>query len=219
MSGSWGLVVPVKVLHLAKSRLAPYGDVARAELALAFAGDVVAAALRCASVCQVVIVTDDVRAAAALAGPGARVEPDVPDAGLNPALAHGAALLRAQHPALGVAALSSDLPSLRPEDLEAALAAVRDRAFVADEAGIGTTLLAAAPGHDLRPEYGPQSRARHLASGAVELPGTPALRRDVDTPADLAAALRLGVGPRTEAAVTALQPAGAFQSVHLGGAG
>ena len=45
------------------------------------------------------------------------------------------------------------------------------------------------------------SAARHRASGAVALDGAwPSLRRDVDTPADLAAALRLGVGAHTRAA-------------------
>lgn len=200
----WGLVVPVKLLVLAKTRLGAFGDTARAALALAFAEDVVAAALACPLVARVVVVTDDVAAAAVLARPGVLVAPDAPDAGLNPALAHGAALLRADDPACGVAALSSDLPSLRPQDLADALAQVRARAFVPDTEGLGTTLLAAAPGCALAPAYGPGSRAAHLGSGAVELCAAPALRRDVDTPHDLEEALRLGVGPRTAAAVAAL---------------
>jgi 2-phospho-L-lactate guanylyltransferase len=193
----WSVVVPVKLLTLAKSRLSAYGDEARAALALAFAADVVAAALRCAAVRDVLVVTDDVRAAEALAGPRARVVADTPGGGLNAALAHGAALLRAETPAVGVVALTSDLPTLRPADLSAALAAARGRAFVADADGVGTTLLAAAPGHDLLPAYGPASRLRHLATGALELTAPETLRRDVDTPADLQAALRLGVGPET----------------------
>jgi 2-phospho-L-lactate guanylyltransferase len=68
---------------------------------------------------------------------------------------------------------------------------------VVDSAGTGTTLLAAAPGIALAPEYGLSSRATHLRSGAVELPGAPGLRLDVDTPDDLAEALRLGVGEAT----------------------
>ena len=42
---AWGVVVPVKRLTRAKTRLGAYGSVLRAELALAFAADVVAAAL------------------------------------------------------------------------------------------------------------------------------------------------------------------------------
>ena len=198
---AWCVVVPVKRLARAKTRLQAYGSGLRRELALAFAADVVAAAVRCPPVLQVLVVTDDEQAAAVLAGLGAVVTPDRPDAGLNPALEHGAALLRERSPGCGVATVSADLPCLRPDDLAAALRAVPagSRAFVADADGRGTTLLAAAPGAALLPAYGDGSRLRHLASGAVELPGTPALRRDVDTPEDLQEARALGVGPRTSA--------------------
>lgn len=202
-AASWGLVVPVKRLALAKTRLSSYGDSARQELALAFALDVVAAALAASSVAEVVVVSDDPKASAALADAGARVVADAPDAGLNPALEHGVAQLAA---GLGIATLSADLPALRPTDLEAALAAVPPggRGFVVDVAGTGTTLLAAAPGVALSPAYGPGSRDVHLGSGAVELPGAPGLRLDVDTPEDLVAALGLGVGTATATAVRSL---------------
>lgn len=202
---SWGAVVPVKHLDVAKSRLAGYGDAARRELALAFAADVVTAALECPAVAQVLVVTDDATASGALVALGAVVVPDDPDSGLNPALNHGADLLRAGDPLLGVVTLSADLPALRPDDLAQVLAAVPagGRAFVADSTGTGTTLLAAAAPSALSPGFGAGSRRRHLDSGAVELPGTAALRRDVDTPEDLAAALVLGVGRRTAAAAAA----------------
>ncbi len=193
----WHVVVPVKLLERAKTRLGAYGPAGRAELALAFADDVVTAALACPLVAGVAVVTDDVRAARVLGRDGVRVLPDVPGGGLNDALGAGAAA-RAR-PRDGVAALASDLPTLRAQDLGAALAAVAVRAFVPDAAGTGTTLLAAAPGVPLRPAYGPGSRAAHLASGAVELPAPLALRLDVDTPSDLLRALSLGTGPRTTA--------------------
>lgn len=195
----WGVVVPVKRLALAKSRLAAYGDTGRRDLALAFAADVVSAALGCAAVARVLVVTDDPLAAQVLERLGARVVRDAPDDGLNPALAHGAELLRAELGGHGVATVSSDLPALQPADLAAVLAQVPvgGRAFVSDAQGCGTTLLAAAPGAALLPSYGPGSRDAHLSSGAIELPGTPGLRRDVDTPQDLADAVALGVGPHT----------------------
>jgi 2-phospho-L-lactate guanylyltransferase len=197
----WAVVVPVKRLAVAKTRLAAYGDRTRRELALAFAADVVVATLDCPIVAQVLVVTDDEDAAAVLAALGARVVRDDPDAGLNPALAHGADLLREETPTSGVATVSADLPALRGEDLRVALSAVPagGRAFVTDADGTGTTLLAAAAPAPLAPRYGPGSRSRHLASGAVELAGTARLRRDVDTPTDLEEALRLGVGPHTAA--------------------
>jgi 2-phospho-L-lactate/phosphoenolpyruvate guanylyltransferase len=201
---SWGVVVPVKHRDVAKSRLAVLGDEGRRALALAFAEDVVRAAAACPLVARVLVVTDDAGAAAALGAVGADVVPDEPDAGLNPALAHGEALLRAGRRALGVAAVSADLPALRAADLAAVLARVRSRAVVADAAGSGTTVLAAAPGAALDPRYGVRSLERHLASGAALLDAPPAARRDVDTPGDLREALRLGVGPSTAAVCGAL---------------
>ena len=195
---SWGLVVPVKRLSLAKTRLSSYGDDVRQELALAFATDVVTAALAATTVREVLVVTDDDRARERLGDVGARVVGDLPDAGLNPALEHGASQLAA---GLGRAAISADLPALRPEHLDAALAAVppAGRGFVVDVTGTGTTLLAAAAGVGLAPAYGAGSREVHLQSGAVELPGSAGLRLDVDTPEDLDAALLLGVGIATAA--------------------
>jgi 2-phospho-L-lactate guanylyltransferase len=78
---------------------------------------------------------------------------------------------------------------------------VAGRGFVPDHDASGTTLLAASAGLALAPSYGVGSQASHAGSGAVELPAGPGLRLDVDTPADLEAALRLGVGPATAAVV------------------
>ena len=194
----WSLVVPAKRLGAAKTRLAPLtggGPGLHADLVLALLADTVAAAHACPAVDGVLVVTDDARAAATVHALGARTVPDEPDRGLNPALAHGARA--AGTPA--VAALSSDLPALHPAELAAALAAAAavPRAFVADAAGTGTTLLTAV-GVPLDPRFGGGSAAAHAASGALALRGDwPGLRRDVDTPADLYAAVALGVGPST----------------------
>lgn len=198
----WSLVVPLKPLALAKSRLADTADEAlRPYLALAFALDTVAAALACPAVRDVAVVTDDPAATAGLAALGARIVPDTPAAGLNAALAHGAGAVRARRPAAAVAVLNADLPALRPAELARVLtrASIFPRAFLTDAAGIGTTLLAAASGVELRPAFGGLSRRRHLASGAAEilLDDVDSVRQDVDTGDDLRAALALGVGPRT----------------------
>ncbi|MFC9972121.1 2-phospho-L-lactate guanylyltransferase [Spirillospora sp. NPDC127200] len=206
----WSLVVPVKVLARAKTRMAEAAGPHRQALALAVATDTVGAALRCARVRDVIVVTDDPLAAAELAALGARVVPDEPDAGLNPALVHGAGRGRERSPGAGVGALSADLPALRPEELARVLdaAAGAPEAFVPDAAGIGTTLYTARPGVPFAPAFGGESRAAHRSRGARELllDGIDSVRRDVDTLDDLKAALALGLGPRT-AAVAALLPA------------
>ena len=200
---TWSLVVPVKVLARAKSRLAAAAGPHRPALALAMAADTVAAALACPDVARVLAVTDDPQAAQALADLGALVISDEPDQGLNPALRHGAAVAASRWPAAGIAALAADLPALRPAELGLGLrAAARwEHAFVPDAAGSGTTLYAARPGVEFRPRFGPRSAQQHRAAGAVELglAGLASLRRDVDGPTDLRAASALGVGPRTAA--------------------
>jgi 2-phospho-L-lactate/phosphoenolpyruvate guanylyltransferase len=202
------VVVPAKRLAVAKTRLRPLtaGDPeAHDALVLALLADTVAAAVACPVVESVLVVTDDAAAAAEVARLGARTVADEPDSGLNPALEHGAAA--AGTPA--VAALSSDLPALRPDELATALTAAgaAPRCFVADAHGTGTTLLTAV-GTALRPAFGPGSAAAHRAGGAVELTGAwPGLVRDVDTEADLRAAVQLGAGARTRTLAVSLRAA------------
>ncbi|MFJ4878682.1 2-phospho-L-lactate guanylyltransferase [Streptomyces sp. NPDC088745] len=212
----WSLVVPLKPLARAKSRLAPAaGEALRPGLALAFAQDTVAAALACDAVRDVVVVTDDATAAAALTELGARVLADTPAAGLNAALAHGVRTVRSRRPAASVAALNADLPALRPAELRRVLdrAAEFPRAFLADAAGIGTTFLSTAPEVEFLPSFGGPSRIRHMISGAEELllELVDSVRQDVDTGDDLRAAFALGVGPHT----AALSPAFARTSAPL----
>ncbi|MBV9094358.1 MAG: 2-phospho-L-lactate guanylyltransferase [Streptosporangiaceae bacterium] len=197
----WSVLLPVKVLAHAKSRMAALAGPRRGELALALACDTAAAVLGSDQVARVVVITDDPMAGSALAGLGALVLADEPRDGLNAALRHGAAHARARWPGSGTAALSADLPALRPAEIGRALraAAAWRSAFVADAAGDGTTLYTAAPGAEFRPAFGLGSRARHAAGGAAELdlPGIDGLRRDVDTPADLRVAAAIGLGPRS----------------------
>jgi 2-phospho-L-lactate guanylyltransferase len=229
---SWTVLLPVKVLARAKSRLAVLAGDRRRELALAFASDTVTAALACPEVARVLVVTSDPVAGRLLAGLGAIIVADEPadrsatrgaaaaaaapsvigelgvqDA-LNAALRHGAAVAARRWPGTGLAALTADLPALSPAELATALRAASPApaAFVPDAAGVGTTLYAVPPGGEFRPLFGGASRARHAAAGAVELDAgdLTGLRRDVDTPDDLRAALALGVGPFTQAAAANL---------------
>lgn len=216
VSRSWGVAVPVKHSDIGKSRLQGFAGRFRAELARAMAADCVAAVVSCRFVQRVVIVTDDESAGQQFVALGAQVVADLPGNGLNAALEFGVEVLRSHRPKLWVAALSADLPALRPDALSAALEAASSapRAFLADASGVGTTVLTAAPGVALDPAFGESSRSAHLASGATEInpPGVSTLRRDVDTAADLRDAIRLGVGPRTAHVLTKIerleQPAG-----------
>jgi len=225
---SWTVLLPVKVLARAKSRLAVLAGDRRRELALALASDTVSAVVACPEVARVIVITSDPVAGPRLAALGAHIiaetavgpdepPPDEPPPvesadgsqhALNAALLHGAAAAARRWPGTGLAALTADLPALRPAELARALRAagheVTDAgfglgpAFVPDAAGVGTTLYAVPPGGQFRPMFGGASRARH-ASVAVELAldGIAGLRQDVDTPDDLRAAVALGVGPRT----------------------
>jgi 2-phospho-L-lactate guanylyltransferase len=226
---SWTVLLPVKVLARAKSRLAVLAGDRRRELALALASDTVAAVLACPEVARVVVVTSDPVAGPLLAGLGAVIVADEPGGqatglgavegaavpaavgelgvqdALNAALRHGATAAERLWPGTGLAALTADRPALSPAELAIALRAASAEpggaVFVPDAAGVGTTLYAVPPGSEFRPLFGGASRARHAASGAAELEfaDMAGLRRDVDTPDDLRAALTLGAGPRTTA--------------------
>lgn len=201
-------VIAVKTLDSAKSRLA--GILAppqRSRLVLAMLADTVRAAGAVPAIASITVVTPDPAVARASRALGAEIHPEPagaaadPDA-LNTALADAAASLRSRHGAIGLVALQADLPALRPAELAAVLAAVppATRALVTDHAGTGTAALLAPAGIALLPRFGRDSARRHRAEGAVDLPGEwPGLRRDVDTPADLAAVRALGAGRDTAA--------------------
>ncbi|WP_433365828.1 2-phospho-L-lactate guanylyltransferase [Streptosporangium sp. CA-115845] len=203
-SSAWTLVVPVKTLVAAKTRLSAAAGPHRAALAVAIACDTVEAALRCALVTRVVVVTGDPVAAEALGGVGAHVVGD-PEAGLNAALRHGALEAVRLAPGDAVGALQADLPALRSAELARVLTAAAefDQMFLPDAAEIGTTFYGVRPGMPFTPGFGGESRDRHLRRGAKELcvAGVGSVRHDVDTPDDLRRALILGVGPRTLAMV------------------
>ncbi|HEX9031752.1 MAG TPA: 2-phospho-L-lactate guanylyltransferase [Streptosporangiaceae bacterium] len=200
---TWSVVIPVKVLARAKSRLTGLADGDRQALVLAMAADTVATALTCPAVGAVVVVSDDITVRAEVTSLGAQVVPDGGGDGLNEALSAGAAYAAARWPGSGLAALTADLPALSAGELaEALTAAVSVRqAFVADASGIGTTLYAAVPGAPFRPRFGGQSRQRHRQAGATELDqfAAPGLKRDVDRIEDLRAAARIGLGQRSAA--------------------
>ncbi len=213
-SGDVGVIIAVKRLTAAKTRLAPtFTEHTRRWLVMAMLADTISAASAVDSVCGITVVTPDGVAGASAARLGAQVLTDpTPDGHpdpLNNAIA--AAEQNLTQTITNVVALHGDLPALRAGELAAAIEAARRhrRSFVADRRGTGTTALFAF-GAALRPRFGPYSAARHRDSDAVQLAGGwPGLRCDIDTPDDLAAARRIGVGDATAHAMSSTAGSGA----------
>ncbi|WZH38501.1 MAG: 2-phospho-L-lactate guanylyltransferase [Microbacterium enclense] len=200
----WFVVVPVKPAALGKTRLT-VATSDREALARAIALDTIAAVASTARVTRVLVVTDDAEVRTQVAQwPAVDVIAEGDVRGLDAAIALGA-------DAAGVgaarAALLGDVPALRPHDLEAALTLAGDveRGLVSDAEGTGSTLVTARPGAVWVSAFGADSAARHRLLGCTDLavPRESTLRRDVDTAAQLAEAVALGVGPRTAAVLRA----------------
>jgi 2-phospho-L-lactate/phosphoenolpyruvate guanylyltransferase len=204
--GDVALIIAVKRLAAAKTRLAPvFSAPTREKVVLAMLVDTLTAASGVEALGSITVVTPDDAAAAAAAELGADVLADPTPEGdrdpLNNAIA--AAERAVAETFTNIVVLQGDLPALQTPELAEAIAAARQhrRSFVADRLATGTAALCAF-GTTLDPQFGPDSCARHRRSGAIELTGAwPGLRCDVDTPADLAAARRLGVGAATARAV------------------
>src|SRR3954447_4070135 len=201
-----GLVIAVKRLTAAKTRLAPvFSAATREAVVLAMMVDTIRAALAVPALLSVTVVTPDQVAAdtARQLGAQALVDP-TPDGHPNPlnnAIAAAEAVVRESTP--NVIALQGDLPALQPQELAEAIATARSypRSFVGDRHGTGTSALFAF-NVPLEPQFGPDSARRHQHSGAIELTGAwPGLRCDIDTPDDLMVARRLGVGAATVQAI------------------
>jgi 2-phospho-L-lactate/phosphoenolpyruvate guanylyltransferase len=201
-----GLVIAVKRLAAAKTRLAPvFSAATREAVVLAMMVDTIRAALAVPALRSVTVVTPDQVAADTARQLGAQALTDpTPDGHgdpLNNAIAAAEAVVRESTP--NIIALQGDLPALQPQELAEAIAAARSypRSFVGDRHGTGTSALFAFD-VPLEPRFGPDSARRHQHSGAIELTGAwPGLRCDIDTPDDLMVARRLGVGSATVHAI------------------
>lgn len=205
-AGDVALIIAVKRLAAAKTRLAPvFSARTRESVVLAMLVDTVTAAAGVAAVGSITVVTPDDAAAAAAVRLGAQVIADPTPEGHDDPLNHAIATAErfVAESFANVVALQGDLPALQTQELAEAIAAARAhrRSFVADRLATGTAALCAF-GTALEPQFGSDSAARHRRSGAIELTGAwPGLRCDVDTPADLAAARRLGIGGSTARAI------------------
>lgn len=204
--GDVGLIIAVKRLSAAKTRLSPvFSARTREDVVLAMLVDTINAAFAVPAVHSITVVTPDEVAGGAARDLGARVLSDPTPEGhgdpLNNAIAFAETVIRAETP--NIAVLQGDLPALQSAELAETITSARAnaRSFVSDRHGTGTSALLAF-GVPLDPRFGTDSARRHADSGAEELIGDwPGLRCDIDTPDDLSTALRVGIGPATTRAV------------------
>lgn len=196
------VLIPVKPLSRAKSRLrCDIGDEAPS-LVVAMMLDVVAASRSCSAVARTIVVTDDPGAAEACRLVGAEVLPDGTDEGLNAALSEACRTVLASNPQTLIIYQPADCPAVTGADFGALAAAASGSAgpvFVADVRGTGTTAVAMRPGVARKPLYGLDSRRAHLAAGWSQLlgPGWLRMRHDIDRLQDLQQARPLGLGQHT----------------------
>ncbi len=200
-SWRWHLVVPLKPLTEAKTRLTAQPSIRRT-LVRAFARDVVAACVAGAPNQDIAVVGD--ASWAEEVPPSVRLCPDEgPD--LNGALRKVVAALPSTDP---VAIILGDLPCVTADDIRrllrvaGELLATHSSVVVPDAAGTGTAVLVSRAG-EMSPSFGPHSRRSHRTAGSVELDSVAwsRVRCDVDDVADLSRARSLGLGPNTSRAL------------------
>ena len=206
--GGWTLVVPVKALDRAKSRLADaLPPVGRRELVLAMATDVLRTCAATPGVARVRVVTSDPAVGILARRLGLEVVGDpASTAGAPGSDPLNAALASALHGVTGpVGVVTADLPELRPDHLAAILvaAARHPHSVVPDHHGAGTTMAFwTGPRHSRIPRFGAGSASRHLGEGGAvalrDADPSGAAGRDVDTPEDL-----VGLGHRSVGRATA----------------
>ncbi len=160
------------------------------------------------------MVTDEPAAAGLVRGLGARTVGDEPDGGLNAALEHGAAGARAGD---AVAALSSDLPALRPARARRRARRRRRGARAASSPTCTAPAPRCSPRSGRRCARGsaPGRRRPTGTTARVALTGDwPGLLRDVDALDDLRAAVALGRRTAHGAVLVATRRLSPFTSVR-----
>ena len=187
-SPDWYVVIPVKRLSRAKSRLAPHSHRQRQALAYQFVWHVLATARDAQGIAGICVVTNDPRVAVLARRLGASALLERGGRGMDAAVRNAVVLLSVRHGVVPCAVLTADLPGLEAEELTSALQAATSysKAVVGDADGNGTVLLTSRSGAELVPRYGHGSLLRHRQGGHAPLAGAwPGLRRDVDVPRHL----------------------------------
>lgn len=203
-----GLIIAVKLLPAAKTRLSPTFDAAaRERLVLAMLTDTLDAARDATAVRSITVVTPDPTAAAVAAERAApRCWPtSTPPGPPRPAEQRhhrGSSPDHTLDTESGCAARRSTRPAHRGADPRSTRRVRTGEVLSPIVRAAGPPRCSRSGWRCVRPRFGPDSARRHREDGAVELSGEwPGLRCDIDTPADLAYARRLGLGAATSRAV------------------
>jgi 2-phospho-L-lactate guanylyltransferase len=206
-AGIWA-VLPVKEFEGAKQRLAPLLSPAqRRTLAEIMVGEVLDALAVARGLAGILVVTCDKRATALAARVDARVTAEGAREGHTGSVTAGLRLLAREGCADGVLAIPGDIPAVTLSEIEAVLAAHRRPApaFTIAPArdDLGSNAVLCSPPDAVALRFGDNSFFPHLdAARAAGIEPTvvrqvPGIATDIDTPADLAAFLRLERSART----------------------
>jgi len=163
------VLVPVKRLDRAKSRLSPHLDSAeRAMLASAMLRDVFDAIGGASDPVGILVITGDPDAAALARDAGAIVLDDPHETGTNDAVRQGIAWLSSRG-VDGVAVIPGDIPFVTAGELEAVFSAMRsdDLVVVPATRDGGTNVLAMSPPDLIAPSFGSGSFAKHRENAAA----------------------------------------------------
>jgi 2-phospho-L-lactate guanylyltransferase len=190
-------VLPVKRFAAAKQRLAVGLDEERRRgLVAAMLEDSLEAIGEARSIERTIVVSGEPQVQEVAGAGGCEVVPDPADEGHVTAALAGIA--RAEADGAGcVVLLPGDCPLLDPRELDRLLTGLPASyvAIVPDRHGTGTNALVLCPPDAIRPTFGEESRARHVAAArdagvpfAIE--ELPSLALDLDTPADVVALTR-----------------------------
>lgn len=195
MTGQTVAILPVKLLALAKQRLASeLSDSARAQLMTAMLADVASVLRATASIDLTVLVTRDDRVAALAPELGLELLTEPPSCDSHSAAAHFGASWAASHQARRVICCAADCPLVSAQELDRLLERCDHEriefAVVPDRAGTGTNALVISPPTACKPAFGPGSRARHIEHAKAlgiraQVTEVPSLSLDVDAEQDL----------------------------------
>jgi len=181
--------IPVKPLAEGKSRLAEaLSTDARIRLNANLFQHVLATVSAVFDPAHIIVVSRDAALRDMASARGTRIIAEQGNE-LNAALVEAAALPKADD---GLLCVSTDLPSLTPEDLRAMLAAIETPIAIApDRERKGTNALLTIPAACIPYQFGPDSFAKHLAGAATRgitasIISRPGLAFDLDTEADMA---------------------------------